>query len=413
VQVAPEFTASASQLFLDVLRRTHLSPPSDVPGVIADSARTLGATDMVVFVVDHELEHLVPLDGPGGTAGTPVPVEGTMAGRAFAATTAVQADAAAPGRRRLWLPLLDGTERVGALELTLAAPEGVLREELVAVWERYAHLAAQMIVTKSAYGDFLEVARRSRRMDLSTELVRRLLPPSVFATDGLVIAGLLEPAYQAGGDCYDYAVNSRTAHLALFDAMGHGLAATSAVTLAVAAYRGARRAGLDLLTTCAEVDAVLVEQFRGERFTTAVLAELDLESGCLRWVSAGHPSPLLLRDNQVVKTLDAAPATPLGVPFDTGEAEVAEEHLEPGDAVLLFTDGLPEARTEDGSFFSLERLAEFVERQAAAGYPAPETLRRLRSAVLAHQHGRLQDDATALLVQWRSGAEHALLPPTV
>ena len=54
-----------------------------------------------------------------------------------------------------------------------------------------------------------------------------------------------------------------------------------------------------------------------------------------------------------------------------------------------------------------------VERESAAGLPAPETLRRLRQAVLAHQHGELQDDATALMFEWRRGTEQALLPPTV
>jgi serine phosphatase RsbU (regulator of sigma subunit) len=72
-----------------------------------------------------------------------------------------------------------------------------------------------------------------------------------------------------------------------------------------------------------------------------------------------------------------------------------------------------EARTADGQFFTAERLAEFLERQAAAGMPTPETLRRLRQAILRHHDGQLQDDATALLVEWRRDTELALLPQTV
>jgi serine phosphatase RsbU (regulator of sigma subunit) len=81
--------------------------------------------------------------------------------------------------------------------------------------------------------------------------------------------------------------------------------------------------------------------------------------------------------------------------------------------VLLYTDGVTEARTADGSFFTAERLAEFLERQSAAGLPTPETLRRLRRAILAHQDGQLQDDATALLVEWRRDSELSLLPQLV
>jgi serine phosphatase RsbU (regulator of sigma subunit) len=93
--------------------------------------------------------------------------------------------------------------------------------------------------------------------------------------------------------------------------------------------------------------------------------------------------------------------------------QVGREALEPGDQVLFYTDGLVEARGDDGHFFTAERLADFFERQAAAGLPAPETLRRLRHAVMAYQHGRLQDDATAVLVEWRRGSERTLTPQTV
>ena len=406
-----DLAATSAHLFDELLRRTHLSSAYAVPGVIAEVAALLGARDVVLSVIDREQEHLVPLL-LDGEPGVPAPVDGTLAGRAFATSAVVQADAAEAGHRRAWWPLQDGTERVGTLEMTLPAPDGVLAEDVVALGERFTHAVAQVVVTKSAYGDAFERARRLRPMSVSAELISRMVPPAVFATDGLVIAGLLEPAYESGGDCYDYAVNRDVAHLAMFDAMGHGLAAAGVSAFAVSAYRAARRRGLTLEATYAEMDTAVTEQYGGERFTTAVLAELDVGTGDLRWISAGHPAPLLLRQGRVVKTLEAPPATPLGVPFGAGPPVIAHEQLEPGDMVLLFTDGLPEARLPDGEFFGLDRLAAFVEVQAASGFPAPETLRRLRHAVLGHQRGALQDDASALLVEWRRGTELALLPDT-
>ncbi len=118
---------------------------------------------------------------------------------------------------------------------------------------------------------------------------------------------------------------------------------------------------------------------------------------------AGHPPPLLLRGSRLVKTLDAAPATPLGVRYGDEEIAVGQESLEPGDRVLFYTDGLPEARLPDGEFFTLERLAEFIEREGSAGRSAAETLRRLRRAVLQYQAGELQDDATGVLLEWSRG----------
>jgi serine phosphatase RsbU (regulator of sigma subunit) len=81
--------------------------------------------------------------------------------------------------------------------------------------------------------------------------------------------------------------------------------------------------------------------------------------------------------------------------------------------VLLYSDGLTEARRPDGELFTQERLAEFIERQAANGLPAPETLRGLRDAIIEREAGALRDDATALLIEWRRDTQPALLPRTV
>ncbi len=93
--------------------------------------------------------------------------------------------------------------------------------------------------------------------------------------------------------------------------------------------------------------------------------------------------------------------------LDRPEVTVDEEALEPGDVVVLYTDGITEARDHEGTFFGLERLIGQLERGAAAGLPAPETLRRVTHDVLAHQRGVLQDDASIVVAQWSSGAEVA------
>jgi len=108
-----------------------------------------------------------------------------------------------------------------------------------------------------------------------------------------------------------------------------------------------------------------------------------------------------------------APSPPLGMQLAANPPAGGEEWLEPGDMVLLYTDGLTEARRPDGALFTVERLGEFIERQAANGMPAPETLRGLREAIIERGEGTLRDDATAVLVEWRRGTEGTLLPETV
>jgi len=270
-----------------------------------------------------------------------------------------------------------------------------------------------LVVTKGAYGDVFEVIRRRERMTIASELVWGLAPPLVFATDGLSLAAMLEPCYDNGGDTLDYAVNDRLLHVAVFDAMGHGLAAAGVAAFAVSAYRYSRRSGSDLLDTYVAMQQAVGMQFPDRRFVTALIARLELDTGRLRWISAGHPPPLLIRGARRARILTTDPVPPLGVESPTGPPIVASESMEPGDQLLFYTDGLTEARDPDGEMFTIERLGEFIAREAAAGQTAPETLRRLRHAVIGREAAELRDDATALLIEWRRNREATLVPQTV
>jgi hypothetical protein len=113
------------------------------------------------------------------------------------------------------------------------------------------------------------------------------------------------------GDAFDYGVSADTAHIAILDAMGHGLEASRIANLAVGAYRNARRRRQTLLGTYRFIDEVVAEQYGDEHFVTGQLAELDLPSGSLRWVSAGHPRPLLVRRKKVVGEIPTTSSLPL------------------------------------------------------------------------------------------------------
>jgi hypothetical protein len=409
---ATEVDVAAARLFGEILRRTHLCAASEVAAITAEEAAVVGWKELVLYLLDYEQEFLRPVPSVHAADRAPLGIESTVAGRAFTSATVLASDGPGDGHRRLWVPMIDGTDKIGVLEMLVPSPGGVVPPGTVLLAERFAHLVAQMVISKGAYGDVFEYVRRTRPMTVASELQWDLLPPTTFATSDVVVSAMLEPSYDNGGDAFDYAVNGSTVHFVVFDAMGHGLDSAGVAAVALAAYRRARRTLADLRGTYQAVDAALRSRFDGEQFATGLLAELDCETGELRWVSAGHPPPLLLRRGKLVKTLDVEPAVPVGVPFGDGRVVVGHEGLEPGDRVLVYTDGLPEARQPDGTFFGLRRLAEFVERGAAAGLPAPETLRRLRHDIVAHQRGKLTDDATALLLEWRLGAEEGLLPET-
>ena len=391
----------ASQELTHLVDASHLLVPDDVPVLLVEHAKSLGAEDAALYLVDYDQRVLVPVPNPDGPAREEVVIDTTLAGRCYR-TMEIQSASLEDGGVRVWAPVLDGVERLGVLELLFAGEEPNLDEVRV-----IAGLTAEVVMTKQAYGDLFEAVRRRQPMSVAAELAWRLLPPLAFGTDRIVISGVLAPVYQLGGDSFDYAVDAHTARIAVFDAMGHGLEAGLLASVAMAACRTSRRMGNGLAGSAAAIDRAICEQFGLDRFVTAVLAELDLATGTLQWSVSGHPAPLLLRKGRIVKTLVGEVTPPLGV---GGAVVVTEEVLEPGDQVLFFTDGVVEARSSTGEFFGVDRLVDMVTRTSAAGTPAPETMRRLLHAILHHQEGELQDDATIVVVEWRGGGSRLLEP---
>lgn len=386
-----------------ILASAHLVVPDDVPALLVEHGKVLGARDVALYLVDYQQRLLVPVPNPDGPPREAVVIDATIAGRCYRGVEVLPTPHP-EGGLRVWVPVVDGTDRLGVLELLF--DEGGWRdadEEEVAA---FAALVAELVTTKSAYGDLFELVRRRQPMSVAAELVWQLLPPLTFATDEVVISAALAPAYQLGGDSYDYGVDANTVRLAIFDAMGHGLEASLLTSVALAAYRNSRRRRLNLADTVVHVDAALAAQFGDARFVTAVFAELDVDSGRLRWCIAGHPRPLLLRHGRSVKALAGEPSVPLGL--GTAPDFVTEEVLEPGDQLLLFTDGLVEARLDNGEFFGVDGVADYVTRASASGATVPETMRRLIHSILDRHSGDLQDDATLLLLEWRGGSSDRL-----
>ncbi len=367
--------------------------PDDLPDLFFEHAQSLGASEACLYLADHDQRVLIPLPPRSRPSPDALVIDATVAGRAYRRIE-VEHVAVAGGGRRLWVPVLDGAERLGVLELLFPAGAG---DEIDDEVRALAAEAAELVVTKNAYTDLFELTRRRRPMSLAAELARQQLPPLTFATRDFVITGALFPVYELGGDTFDYAVDAQTARFAIFDAMGHDLEAGLMASVTVAVYRNCRRRGLDLASTVTSIDDAISGQFKGA-FVTGVLCELTLASGCLRWFVAGHPRPLLLRGGRMVKALEGKAGRPFGLGT---KADVTEEALEPADQILLFTDGVVEARSRQGQFFGDDRLADFVFRASAARTPPPETMRQLVHAILEHQEGNLQDDAATILVEWR------------
>ncbi|MFD5315899.1 PP2C family protein-serine/threonine phosphatase [Streptomyces sp. NPDC127098] len=384
-----------------LLDRARLMPPQLVAPLVAEEVATIGGRDVSILLQDYAQELLVPLPGRNLRVPQPEPVDGSAAGRAFLRAEVVEV-AQADGVR-MYLPLLDGSDEVGVMVLTLDTVGDDHRRLL----RRLAGLVADMLVTKGAYTDQFFLARRREPMSVSAEIQWGLLPPLSMSVRQVEVAGILEPAYRAAGDSFDYALNDNILHIAVIDAMGHDLDAAAMATVAIGAYRHARRVFISLAEKYAFMDDAISRQFGPDHFVTAQLMHVNVATGAMELVNAGHPAPLLIRDGRVVAQLESATTLPVG--FGGEVPKVREHMLEPGDRVLCYTDGIIEERLCDGAPFGEERLIDCVDRlgveptEGARAY-----LRRLSHTLRREREGHTSDDATLFMVQWRGGGPERL-----
>jgi hypothetical protein len=345
--------------------------------------------DLSVYVADYEQRHLVPIIGSVETKS--IAMDSSTGGTSF--TTASQMEETTGSGTRVWSVVVDGAARLGVMAVTVAGVDAEARS----VADSLAGVVAALLVTRGQCTDVYTTLQRSQEFSLAAEMQWDLLPPLSLDSGRVSVAGLIQPAYEVGGDSFDYAVNGETLHFAVFDAMGHGLESSQLAHLAVSSYRHSRRSGLDLVATYEALDTAIASRGHYEKFVTCILARLDLVNGDLTWANVGHPLPLLVRGGEVMSSLVCAATLPAGL--GGGLAEVAHNMLQPRDRVFCITDGVTDAHRLGGEDFGHERLVAFLAAQAREGLDAAETVRQLSHRVLDH-HGTLSDDATAFLVEF-------------
>ncbi|MYX97704.1 SpoIIE family protein phosphatase [Streptomyces sp. SID486] len=366
----------------------------DLASAVTHCAKSLGLRHAVVYLSDIQQRHLVPLTDVAPS----LPIDDSLAGWCYR-TQSLRVEESDRDGTTAWHPLLDGAERLGVLAVHARA----ITAESLRRGRALAALLAMMVSSKRAYKDSFVRRTRTAPMHLPAEMLRAFLPPRTIGNRDVVSTAVLEPAYDIGGDAFDHSLTTTSLHAVVLDAMGHNLLSGLTSAVALAACRNARRTGADLRALVENVDEAL-SRWLPDQFCTGVLARLDYRTGVLEWSNCGHPAPLLIRDQQLIVDAMAREADPpmgLRSLLPARDRRVHEMRLQPGDRVLLYTDGVTESRMSDGRLLGLERFAEYVIRASATGEIAPETLRRLIHSLLDSQESRLRDDATILMFEWQ------------
>ena len=398
------------------------SPVDAVEAVTRELGVAVGATEVSFLIADLSgralvrLSH-VPLQHVDRTVGAPALGAGARRDAGELATVIPFDEGPAEQAVRtqtvqVLAPVVPAARGAGPLQWTILAPM-TERGEVIGLLEirvphqpdsdalaeiaRLAHLLAFVVIANRRHTDLYEWGQRSRPSSLSAEIQQRLLPgPRTCEAGAFTLAAWLEPAAHIAGDTFDYSLARDVLHLSMTDAMGHGVAAALTATLCVGGLRGARRQGASLLEQAAATNAALAarsEEGSLDDFVTGILGRLDLRSGTLELVNAGHVSPYLMRESEV-NALALPADLPFGLFADTSYHSTVIA-LEPGDCVVLVTDGM------------LERDAEGIDLSAAiaatGGLHPREAVRRLADSVLGATGQDLKDDATVLLVSWHGG----------
>ena len=240
-------------------------------------------------------------------------------------------------------------------------------------------------------------------MRLAREIQARLQPAAPPAVDGWEVFGVSSPCREIGGDYYDFIRRPQDGQLVIAagDIAGKGAGAAILMASLHAAVRIESQNGASVGEVMREINRYMQENSPADKFLTLFYGKLDPETGRLEYSNAGHPPPLVARQSGEVISLEAG-GLPIGI-FPEVAFEQQRIALEPGDTLVLYTDGIREAIGEDGEEFGESRLIECL-----AGSPecsAGELGERIESALRGFH---LTDDRTLVIVK-RTMAEKSLL----
>jgi hypothetical protein len=247
------------------------------------------------------------------------------------------------------------------------------------------------------------LAELAKLASVAQTAVLRPLGPEVGT---LAVAGRYISATAAadiGGDLYEAIDTPYGVRMIIGDVRGKGLDAVRLASIVLGSYRHVAYERADLRAIVADLDRAVARSVGDEDFVTAALVEE--RGGTLTIVNCGHPAPLLLRHGEVIPLEPPASAPPLGF---TPVVRPRVERLEPGDRLLLYTDGLAEAR-RDGEFFPTAARAWRLLGHGTVG----DGLASLESALIEWVGGRLDDDIALVLMEYagvRSATANVAVP---
>ena len=258
-----------------------------------------------------------------------------------------------------------------------------------------ASVASIRVENASLLEERINRERMERELELATEIQQRFQPSGPPIIDGYEFQGISFSCYEIGGDYYDFIPrHDGTMLVALGDVSGKGTAAALLMSSLHAAIHGQVAAQTPLERTVTSINEYLVENTPNNRFVTLFIAELEPETGYLKYINAGHNPPLIGRADGTIEQL-ASGGLPLGL-MGFAEYEVGHVNLEPGDVLVVYSDGVTEANNLNEDEFGIDRLQEVVQKHVSQS--ASRIRDRVESALSAFTGTAAPNDDITLVI---------------
>jgi sigma-B regulation protein RsbU (phosphoserine phosphatase) len=283
----------------------------------------------------------------------------------------------------------------GSVDLAVEAMRRGVRDFVQKPWDNAHLLATLRQEIEAGRARRAAAAAETRELAEALKIQQRLLPQQVPQIDGWELSASWQPASGVGGDCFDTIRfgESRLA-LTIADVVGKGIPAALLMSNLQAAVRAFASEAVEPHALCLQVNRILCGNIAEGRFISFFYCVLDAATGVLAYMNAGHYLPVLVHADGTHERLGVGGPV-LGILPDA-EYEQATVALNTGDRVVLFTDGLTEARNIDDEEFGEARLIDAALEHRGCSAPAMQA--RLSDAVATFCGGRLQDDATLIVL---------------
>ncbi|HEX9421629.1 MAG TPA: SpoIIE family protein phosphatase [Pyrinomonadaceae bacterium] len=300
-------------------------------------------------------------------------------------------------RSVLAVPLGVSEKVFGIIYADSPIAEGRFTEDHLKVLTTLASVAAIRVENARLVEARFQQERLERELQLAMEIQQRFQPTAPPIVPGYEFQGISFPCYEIGGDYYDF-IQREDGRLviALGDVSGKGTAAALLMSSLHAAIHAQTGSHDTLVQTISAVNRYLAENIPPNRFVTLFYAELDPESGAVSFLNAGHNPPLIVHAAGTVEQL-ASGGLPLGIKADADYRE-GRTHLQLGDVLVIYSDGVTEAASPSGEEFGPTRLYEVVSRNVDAS--AAGIRDRIESALTKFSQGtQAADDITLVIVK--------------